>query len=1254
MKILRLLALVLIVCCVVRGDVLINREDVLKQAVEITAQTYPNADQVIISDYTQVRYNPDGTAVDVSENYTKILTEKAKRDNQTLSYDFTIPYTEIKVDTVEIIKPDGSSVAIDTAAQGREMVDRSQMSSNIYNPNDRIFQVSVTGLEKGDILHTYITTKTVKTRMVDSWSDYRVFEDMNPIKNIVYEVYSPNVKPLASIALKSEVPGTVTYSSRPEGDMTVHKWTAVNVDRFYPEPDMPPYWTAVQRLLVSTNPDWPTVSRWYYELCEPRLKTDDAMKAKCDELISGITDKNEQIRAIFKFVSQDIRYLGITVEKDAPGYEPHDVTMTFANRHGVCRDKAALLVAMLRLAGFKAYPVLIYSGPKKDPEVPQPYFNHAISAAVGEDGKFILMDSTDESTQRLLPAYLNDCSYLVATPEGAELLTSDIDPASTNLMLINTAGEITADGRYKAQSTLRFEGINDTAYRGFFLRSSPEQRRQYFEAAVKKLLAGARLTSFELKPDDLQDTSQTITAKLDYEADNVLISGENMAATSIYNMGDKVGMVNFILGKTGLDVRRFALETSFACGVSETYTLKLPEDIQVASLPQYQVIDDGCISWKRTAALEGNIVKGESEFMIKVVRFEPPQYLALKQSLGDIEYNSAKKLICNKIEASPDVVVEYYDTHYSLTDRGNWNTHVRVRQKVLTYKGKKDISELKFDYNPAWEQVNIVRASVETAGQVKMISDEEINVMDAAWAGSAPRYPASKTLVASLPGVEIGSVIEYEIEEISKDKPFFAVTEVFGSVYPITEKTVRLTVPKTVACNVFRDDNGLLEPDAATSNIAESVSETATMISYEWKAENLKAIKRETALPPLSGICPVVKISTGNWGEYTASIKQIIDHFELTREVRLYSNKAYELAKDAAGPVEKIRIIRDFIAENIRPVGVRFIDLPFTSITRPDITLTNGYGNYMDRAILTCAMLRSLGIEASIVLANESTRVEAFEAFATGLPDVSTFTKSLVKVVADGKTYYIGDTDQYAAIGATEADKYLCISLDGAVIERINVSDDMLSRLDNKYLLTVKEDGAVTLNAEEYSYGIYHGYANKNYAEMPPEETRRYYLELIGQISQTAKAQSELVTGFDSYPGSEKYSIIMSRYAVVDGGYIYFELPGILPDVPDMREDSRTLPYYSPGYMRYKASITVEIPAGFVPVLLPQDGIENLPADGGYIKIASGSRDNKITLEYEMNLTPAVTMPQDCKALAEQIAWLKNRDKRFIMLQKKE
>ena len=88
------------------------------------------------------------------------------------------------------------------------------------------------------------------------------------------------------------------------------------------------------------------------------------MEAKARELAAGKSTQ-EIIEALFTFVSQEIRYMGITTEEEAPGYEPHDVSITFENRYGVCRDKAALLASMLRIAGVDAFPVIIMAGPKR-------------------------------------------------------------------------------------------------------------------------------------------------------------------------------------------------------------------------------------------------------------------------------------------------------------------------------------------------------------------------------------------------------------------------------------------------------------------------------------------------------------------------------------------------------------------------------------------------------------------------------------------------------------------------------------------------------------------------------------------------------------------------------------------------------------------------------------------------------------------------------------------------------------------------
>ncbi len=198
----------------------------------------------------------------------------------------------------------------------------------------------------------------------------------------------------------------------------------------FDEPAMPPYEMTLQRLFVSTMPDWQSVSKWYWNLSKSHLEaTTPEMKQTV-----GFTHRRarasemDRIKAVFYFVSKKVRYMGLTPEKDRPGFEPHDVEITFGKKYGVCRDKAALLVSMLREAGLEAYPVLISVGVKRDAEVPDPDFNHAIVSVQLKQGDYLLMDPTDENTRALLPTRDCDQSYLVCRPEGENLKISPVQP----------------------------------------------------------------------------------------------------------------------------------------------------------------------------------------------------------------------------------------------------------------------------------------------------------------------------------------------------------------------------------------------------------------------------------------------------------------------------------------------------------------------------------------------------------------------------------------------------------------------------------------------------------------------------------------------------------------------------------------------------------------------------------------------------------------------------------------------------------
>ena len=293
------------------------------------------------------------------------------------------------------------------------------------------------------------------------------------------------------------------------------------------------------------------------------------------------------VRALFDFVSREVRYMGAMAESEAPGYEPHDVSLTFDNRYGVCRDKAALLVAMLRMAGIDAWPVLINVGPRKDPDVPQPYFNHAIVAADSgdPDDPYLLMDPTSETTRSLLPEYLCEMSYLVARDEGEGIRETPPLPVEQNLLRAETVYTLHADASADVTTTLSFAGVNDAAYRGYFASIPRDGLRAFFERVLQGI-PGAVLTSWEVRPapEALRTSAEPLSVRLDYAIAEAARGAEDgrAALLDLPTVPAALAIASRVVGDLGLEKRRFPLVTDYPCGWEETVEIRLPPGVALS------------------------------------------------------------------------------------------------------------------------------------------------------------------------------------------------------------------------------------------------------------------------------------------------------------------------------------------------------------------------------------------------------------------------------------------------------------------------------------------------------------------------------------------------------------------------------------------------------------------------------------------------------------------------------------------------
>ncbi len=1225
---------------------LINRAHALAAAATVTSQKYPDANQVIVDSMDRVHYQADGTYVEWAEGYTKILTEKGRDENTTFSSYFTIPYElakDCRIPLLEIIKPGGQVVPIDVAKNSEVMIRPGQMRENIYNPNEKVIRVNVPGLEVGDTLHFITYDHIVQAQVHNTFCDWLSFESTTPIVHSEVEIIAPEKLPLVSIAMKDPVDKTITTDKPVHQDGTIiYRWQANNVPRMFPEPNMPPIETVTQRVLVSTVPDWQAISRWYWKLSQPHYTPDAAMKAKLAQLIQGAPSDQAKIQAIFTWVSHKVRYLGLTAEAQSPGYDPRNVAATFSDRYGVCRDKAALLAEMLRLAGFKAYPVLVDTGVKKDSEVPQPYFDHAITAVRQPDGHYLLMDSTDDNTRRLLPSYLSNKSYLVATPQGDPLRTTPIVPADQNLMQIRTTGRLDALGNLHASTELAFEGINDNAYRGYFASIQPNQRRRYFESVLQRIAPGARLDDVEIRPADLRNTAEPLSARLDYEVPQALVPGGGLNMFPVPLLGHHVGMVNFILGQTGLKKRKYPLIIDSACGVHEEVHIDLDPALgPPVAMPTSKGFSDAALSWQAHWAQTGHTFQADDEFQIKTVELSPKEYGALKDTLRMMELDERKMPIYPRNAPAPgtspapgtaaaqsDIDILSSQSDYQIADAHNWKETHAVTFKVLTYAGKEHFSELKIAYDPAWESVKLDDAVVTSAqGVVHHIAPGEVSVMDAS-DQSAPRYPVDKVLVVSFPSVEIGSTVHYQITRVFKDRPFVAIREAFRTFDPIGLKTVRVTAPAGLKLS-RHVIHGMLDGRPVVTAHELKLPGAGPIPGagegWEWTAKNVPALHTEDTLPPEWGYVPMLFISGGNWKDYAGVVDPVL--LKNAGGQPAAAAQAQALAAHLADAQAKVTALRNFVAANIRAAGDDLGSMPLSYVSPADRTLKDGYGNTTDQAVLLYSMLQAAGLKPQFVLAMDTSKVPELRDIQLANPDYQQAPAVLVRVPVGKEMVYLNDTDQYAALGATGADERMGLELAGGKLAMIHNPPDSHHRTVDGNTITLEANGDATIHQTLRFYGTQFAFWNRQFSRMRPEDRSRFFQEAVASVSQNAQAVGELKTDFSRYPGIESFTVRVKHWAVLDGDYLYMQVPQTLKGCLPLNSDTRSNPLYLGEPTRQRVNVTVHLPKGFKLLRLPEPLTQ--PLWGGQVAMAATVKGDEAKLTYTADFPAAMVAPSD-------------------------
>ncbi len=253
----------------------------------------------------------------------------------------------------------------------------------------------------------------------------------------------------------------------------------------------------------STGASWQALATEYSKIVDSKAKA-DAVQSIVDGLIEGKPSLADKEAAILDYLDREVRYTGIEFGEAA--IVPHNPAETLALKYGDCKDKATLLVAMLRAAGIPSYVALLNAGSRLDVPSDLPgmgLFDHAIVYVPGSPGLWI--DATDQYA-RLGQLPINDQGRhaLIARPESTSLTLTPESTSRENVLLESREIRLSENGPATVIEKTMPTGVFESHYRAFYADKPDKDTREGLTGYVKAQYIADKLTSVErTDPGDL-------------------------------------------------------------------------------------------------------------------------------------------------------------------------------------------------------------------------------------------------------------------------------------------------------------------------------------------------------------------------------------------------------------------------------------------------------------------------------------------------------------------------------------------------------------------------------------------------------------------------------------------------------------------------------------------------------------------------------------------------------------------------------
>lgn len=591
---------------------LLRAQDSRQRLDAVSESLYAGYDMVAVFDSTKVVMEESGLSHVYIHKLYKILTPAGGRDYNTviIDYDPLSAYAEIR--EVKIYRKNGGVEVLDNP-----VLDYPAPAHLIYW-GARQKLVTLGRLEPGDAVEfsTYKKGFTYALLQNDDpdakyippmrghFYDIVPFWCTQPVQEKVYQVSALTTKKMRYAVYH----GTLEASQKVDANRTVYTFAKKNI-----MPLRVPSNTLVNndiqtKLLLSTAENWESKSMWFFGVNEDygSFVPTDEVKAKVTELLKKAKSENDSISILTHWVADNMRYSGISMGI-GEGFTLHKCEMNFTDRCGVCKDKAGMLIAMLRAAGFKAYAAMTMAGERID-DIPADQFNHCVAVVQRRNGNYQLLDPTwVPGLRELWSSAEQQQHFLMGLPQGATLKITPVSKAENHYLKMTANTRLDKKGNLSGTVTVTAEGQSDKLVRSLF-RARPADWKANVEKQFFSLYPNAKLKSVKYS-DEFTYLEQPVSITYKFLIPDYAFVGDSEIVVTPFLAK---GFFTFAMPELRYDVSMenrdypFSDRCSRLVQLSETMTI--PSGITSANMPKSRSFKGESVSFDGGYKLENTKV----------------------------------------------------------------------------------------------------------------------------------------------------------------------------------------------------------------------------------------------------------------------------------------------------------------------------------------------------------------------------------------------------------------------------------------------------------------------------------------------------------------------------------------------------------------------------------------------------------------------------------------------------------------------